>query len=74
MVRSVLPAMTHDAGTTAPRYLHATRPNGAHAWGGPFLSDEEALVSWALVFFPHVPADAVWDVTTTTYPPKESTT
>ncbi len=45
-----------------PYYLHAVRPNGAHAWAGPY-ADGPTLIAWAAVIAPHVPLDATWDVT-----------
>ena len=54
------------------RYLHIERPNGAHAWHGPFgdyaHDGGRALFACLRTFAPLVPHDATWDVTRSTQP------
>lgn len=52
---------------TVIRYLHGERPDGGHLWA-PF-TDVEHLLRQINRLCPNVPADLVWDVTETTYPP-----
>lgn len=57
------------------RYLHIERPDGAHAWHGPF-DRPRALLGWLRLWAttrfgdgsPLVPRDATWSVSMSTQP------
>ena len=52
------------------RYLHAERPGGLHVWHPIPEPCAERIHDVVARLAPHMPADTVWDVTTTTMPPE----